>query len=176
MHKPLRHPGAPWSATSPILAPPTEVDVSSTVLALRTLGTFNFDGNPLLQFVRRCADHFLTSEQAEVRLEAVRTCSRLLRLALNQPGPTVTNTVSAVLGKLLVVGITDTDPDVRISVLASLDDTFDIHLAQVGMLHNASICQELDFISNQYRIFKKSISSVSPCPRGKYPDRFPRGD
>ncbi|XP_034935910.1 serine/threonine-protein kinase mTOR [Chelonus insularis] len=136
MHKPLRHPGAPWTATSPILAtlPNEPMDVPSTVLALRTLGTFNFDGNPLLQFVRRCADHFLTSEQSEVRLEAVRTCSRLLRLALSQPGPTVTNTVSSVLGKLLVVGITDTDPDVRISVLASLDDTFDIHLAQAESL------------------------------------------
>lgn len=134
MHKPLRHPGAPWSASSPILAPATEADVPSTVLALRTLGTFNFDGNPLLQFVRRCADHFLTSEQSQVRLEAVRTCSRLLRLALSQPGPTVTNTVTAVLGKLLVVGITDTDSDVRYWVLASLDKSFDIHLAQAESL------------------------------------------
>ncbi|KOX79033.1 Serine/threonine-protein kinase mTOR [Melipona quadrifasciata] len=91
-------------------------------------------GHAVKQFVRRCADHFLTSEQAEVRLEAVRTCSRLLRLALNQPGPTVTNTVSTVLGKLLVVGITDTDPDVRLWVLASLDDSFDIHLAQAENL------------------------------------------
>ncbi|XP_076166943.1 serine/threonine-protein kinase Tor isoform X1 [Ptiloglossa arizonensis] len=134
MQKPLRHPGAPWTATSPISAPPTEVDIPSTVLALKTLGTFNFDGNPLLQFVKRCADHFLTFEQAEVRLEAVRTCSRLLRLALNQPGRTVTNTVSTVLGKLVVVGITDTDPDVRLWVLASLDDSFDIHLAQAENL------------------------------------------
>ncbi|XP_046427062.1 serine/threonine-protein kinase mTOR [Neodiprion fabricii] len=134
MHKPLRHPGAPWSATSPISAPTAEADLPSTVLALKTLGTFNFDGNPLLQFVRRCADHFLTSEQSQVRLEAVKTCSRLLRLALNQPGPTVTNTVSTVLGKLLVVGITDTDPDVRLCVLASLDKSFDIHLAQAESL------------------------------------------
>ncbi|XP_012282445.1 serine/threonine-protein kinase mTOR isoform X2 [Orussus abietinus] len=138
MNKPLRHPGAPWSAstaaTGQIISQPTEVDVPSTVLALRTLGTFNFDGNPLLQFVRRCADHFLTSEEAEVRLEAVRTCSRLLRLALNQPGPTVTNTVSTVVGKLLVVGITDTDPDVRFWVMASLDESFDIHLAQAESL------------------------------------------
>lgn len=132
MNKPLRHPGAPKTATSPMLQ--TEVDVPSTVLALRTLGTFNFDGNPLLQFVKRCADHFLTSEHAEVRLEAVKTCSRLLRLALNQPGPTVTNTVSDVLTKLLIVCNTDTDPDVRFWVLASLDDSFDIHLAQAESL------------------------------------------
>ncbi|XP_066601544.1 serine/threonine-protein kinase mTOR [Prorops nasuta] len=134
MQKPLRHPGAPWSTASPISSTSYEIDVPSTVLALKTLGTFNFDGNPLLQFVRRCAEHFLTCEQAEIRLEAVRTCSRLLRLALSQPGPTVTNTVSTVLEKLLVVGITDTDPDVRFWVLASLDDTFDIHLAQAENL------------------------------------------
>jgi len=131
MQKPLRHPGAPWTATSPSS---TGDDVSSTVLALKTLGTFNFDNNPLLQFVKRCADHFLTSEQAEVRLEAVKTCSRLLRLTLNQSGPTVTTTVSTVLGKLLVVGITDTDPDVRLWVLASLDDSFDVQLAQAENL------------------------------------------
>ncbi|KAL7287805.1 hypothetical protein TKK_0018180 [Trichogramma kaykai] len=134
MYKPLRHPGAPWTATSPVSMPPTEIDVAATVLGLRTLGTFNFDGNPLLQFVRRCADYFLTWEEPEVRLEAVKTCSRLLRLALNQPGPTVTNTVSTVLGKLLVVGISDTDPDVRYWVLGSLDETFDIHLAQAESL------------------------------------------
>ena len=71
-----------------------------------------FVGHSLLQFVRRCADHFLTSEQQEVRLEAVRTCSRLLRLALHgttsRHSETVTTTVADVLGKLLVVGITDT--------------------------------------------------------------------
>ncbi|KMQ92782.1 serine threonine-protein kinase mtor [Lasius niger] len=112
MQKPLRHPGAPWTVTSPNS---TADDVSSTVLALKTLGTFNFDNNPLLQFVKRCADHFLTSEQAE-------------------SGPTVITTVSTVLGKLLVVGITDTDPDVRLWVLASLDDSFDVQLAQAENL------------------------------------------
>lgn len=134
MYKPLRHPGAPWTPSSPVSVPPAEIDVASTVLGLRTLGTFNFDGNPLLQFVRQCAEYFLTSEEPEVRLEAVKTCSRLLRLALGQPGPTVTNTVSNVLGKLLIVGITDTDPDVRFWVLASLDEPFDIHLAQAESL------------------------------------------
>jgi len=35
---------------------------------------------------------------------------------------------------LLVVGITDTDPDVRLWVLASLDDSFDVQLAQAENL------------------------------------------
>jgi hypothetical protein len=51
-----------------------------------------------------------------VRLEAVRTCSRLLRLALqgatSRHSDTVTSTVADVLGKLLVVGITDTGENV----------------------------------------------------------------
>jgi len=61
--------------------------------------------------VRRCADYFLTSEQQEVRLEAVRTCCRLLRLALqgcaDRSTDTVGSTVSDVLSKLLMVGMTD---------------------------------------------------------------------
>lgn len=66
----------------------------------------------MLQFVRRCADHFLTSEQQEIRLETVRTCSRLLKLALEscgkRPTDTLKDTVAEVIRKLLIVGITDT--------------------------------------------------------------------
>jgi FKBP12-rapamycin complex-associated protein len=58
MHKPLRHPGMPRhlmppSASSAVtslsshgLGQETQ-DVSSIVLALRTLGSFNFDGSAL---------------------------------------------------------------------------------------------------------------------------------
>ncbi|XP_075220340.1 serine/threonine-protein kinase Tor [Lycorma delicatula] len=141
MQKQLRHPGMPLhlpvlpnlAGQSPL--PGDCQDVTSIVLALRTLGSFNFDGHSLLQFVKRCADHFLTSEQQEVRLEAVRTCSRLLRLAVeSRTSQTVTSTVADVLGKLLVVGITDTDADVRYWVMASLDESFDQHLAQAENL------------------------------------------
>ncbi|KAK6628142.1 hypothetical protein RUM43_001953 [Polyplax serrata] len=134
MHKPLRHPGTPRHA---LLGPsPPQMfsdpqDIASTTLALRTLGSFNFEGHSMLQFVRRCADHFLTSDQQEVRLETVRTCSRLLRLALQgRRSETVNATVADVLSKLLTVGITDTDPEVRYWVLESLDSSFDQHLAQ----------------------------------------------
>lgn len=142
MHKPLRHPGMPRHLNTNVITI-TNIsdthDVSSIVLALRTLGTFNFDGQSLLQFVRRCADHFLVNEQQEIRLEAVRTCSRLLRLAIQgtaitNQSVTVTSTVADVLGKLLIVGMTDTNSDVRFSVLASLDDIFDMHLAQAESL------------------------------------------
>lgn len=114
-------------------------DVQTIVLALKTLGTFNFDGQSLLEFVQRCSDYFVASEQQEIRLEAVQTCSRLLKIALQADDVSEESTVSAtlketiahVLERLLVVGITDVDPNVRLRVLRSLDDSsFDDHLAQ----------------------------------------------
>ena len=134
MQQPFRHPGTPKhlvSQTSPGLEVP---DSQSVVLALKTLGSFDFEGHSLLQFVRHCADTYLHSEEKEIRLEAVRTCSSLLRSALlgaaGKKSPTVMSTINEVLAKLLIVGITDTEPDVRFSVLDCLNDCFDFHLAQ----------------------------------------------
>ncbi|XP_014254034.1 serine/threonine-protein kinase mTOR [Cimex lectularius] len=138
MNTELRHPGQPLSVTGSVTPAPVPHDVSSVVLALRTLGTFNFDGHSLLQFVKKCSEDLLYNEQQEIRLEAVCTCVRLLKLAIEstsaKPSPTVTQTVSDVLSKLLDVAITDVDADVRYWVLASLDNTFDLHLGQAESL------------------------------------------
>ena len=155
MQQPFRHPGTPKhlivAATGGgggtggggsgagggqlMLEPP---DSQSVVLGLRTLGSFDFEGHSLLQFVRHCADTYLHSEEKEIRLEAVRTCSALLRSALlglaGKKSPTVVSTINEVLAKLLIVGITDGDADVRLSVLESLNDCFDFHLAQAENL------------------------------------------
>ena len=62
---------------------PEGSDVTSTTLALQTLGGFDFEGHSLTQFVRHCAEQFLASEHKDIRMEAVRTCSRLLTPSLN---------------------------------------------------------------------------------------------
>ncbi|XP_057312523.1 serine/threonine-protein kinase mTOR-like [Hydractinia symbiolongicarpus] len=151
MHRPLRHPGVPKSA---MIAPTpsgsshfsfTDDDVSMTTLALRTLGTFDFEGNTLTRFISHCADNFLSSEHKDIRIEAVRTCSYLLTPTLHPmvvPNAQVNypisssgqQVVSEVLSKLLTVGITDPDPDIRFCVLSSLDTKFDAHLAQAENL------------------------------------------
>ncbi|XP_015759867.1 PREDICTED: serine/threonine-protein kinase mTOR-like [Acropora digitifera] len=127
MQKPPRHPGAPrgsaptlsQSASSHALS--DSLDVTSTVLALRTLGTFDFEGHLLAHgnLVRHCADTFLASEFKDIRMEAVRTCSRLLSPSLHPmvvPNAGIhhaaisvssTQVVSEVLSKMLMVGITD---------------------------------------------------------------------
>ncbi|XP_050539572.1 serine/threonine-protein kinase mTOR [Daktulosphaira vitifoliae] len=123
------------SIASSVLEPQ---NIASVVLALRTLGNFNFEGHSLLQFLRRCAEHYLGSEQQEVRVEAVRTCSRLLRLAIESPqsksSHTVRYTITTVIKQILVVGVSDTDPDVRYTVFENLDRSFDFYLAQVHNL------------------------------------------
>lgn len=110
-------------------------DVQTIVLALKTLGTFNFEGHSLLQFVQRCADHFLANEHQEIRLESVQTCTRLLKIAIQASeadglSDTLKETVSHVLDRLLIVGITDVDASVRLRVLRSLEETFDVQLAE----------------------------------------------
>lgn len=71
-------------------------------------------GHSLTQFVRHCADHFLNSEHKEIRMEAARTCSRLLTPSVHLisghahvVSQTAVQVVADVLSKLLVVGITD---------------------------------------------------------------------
>lgn len=68
-------------------------------------GTFDFEGQRLLPFVQRCANYFLIHEVMEIRLEAVKTTSRLLRHAIKSatksPSDTVSRTVADVLQKLL---------------------------------------------------------------------------
>lgn len=145
MNKPLSHPGIPKNLeqiSNSSVAIESQ-DVSSIVLALRTLGSFDFEGHSLLPFVKYCANNFLQSEQQEIRLEAVRTCSCLLAISiqsdLTRQSNMVKSTVAHVLSKLLVVGITDTDCDVRYWVLASLDETFDSYLAQIENLSSLFI-------------------------------------
>lgn len=52
MHKPLRHPGMPKGLAHQLASPsltniPEASDVGSITLALRTLGSFEFEGNVL---------------------------------------------------------------------------------------------------------------------------------
>jgi len=57
--------------------------VSTALLLLSSVTVWRLgSGYPLSQFVTYCADHYLSSEHKEVRLEAVKTCSHLLTPSL----------------------------------------------------------------------------------------------
>lgn len=139
MSKPLPQVGTPkhnlTAQFTSLTTTDTQPDVATIVLALKTLGTFNFGVFDLLEFVQRCADYFLQHEQQEIRLEAVETCSRLLKITIHQDDDTQSlDMVNHCLNQLLNVGIIDLDPNVRLRVLKSLDETFDNQLAQPGSL------------------------------------------
>ena len=65
-------------------------DVTGIVLALHTLGSFDFEGHSLTQFVRHCADCYLSHDFKDIRIEAVRTCSQLLNPSLTVSVKTLT--------------------------------------------------------------------------------------
>ncbi|XP_050347704.1 serine/threonine-protein kinase mTOR [Nymphalis io] len=140
-NKPFLHPGVPRNLEQQSnMSLMIELqDTANIVLALRTLGTFQFEGqHSLLTFVRRCADHFLQSEQQEIRVEAVKTSAKLLAVAtartVKTPSRTLTMLTAEVVGKMLVVSVTDPDYEVRYWVLESLTEIFDTHLAQIENL------------------------------------------
>lgn len=110
-------------------------DANKLVLALRTLGSFDFEwNNTLISFIRRCTDYYLQSEQHDIRMEAVKTSARLLTKAVERCSQTYSRTLNLVidesLGKLLSIGRSDFDHEVRYRVLEIFTNPiFDRYLA-----------------------------------------------
>ncbi|XP_015781821.1 serine/threonine-protein kinase mTOR [Tetranychus urticae] len=175
MQKPYRHPGAPkrFQLTSNSFPPPYNLsdgsDISSIILGLKILGTFDFQSKSLMQFARHCADNYLTSDFTEIRLEAVKTCCHLLSPALHkitqQYSPSLMVTIQDVLSKLLIAAVTDLDPQVRYSILSLLDERFDGHLAQAENLSALFIClnDEIFEISELTLCTIGRLSSLNPA-------------
>nr|CDS34112.1 FKBP12 rapamycin complex associated protein [Hymenolepis microstoma] len=123
--------------------PPT--DSQLVTVALKTLGNFDFEGYKLASFVRHTAQNFISINSCgvrEIRLEGVRTCLRLMLPLINSadhvPGQMQKelDAVSEVLAKLLIVGISDPDSEVRKCVFSMLDSQFDNLLAQSRHLNS----------------------------------------
>lgn len=145
-------------------------NASNLLLALHTLGNIDFEWhNSVISFIRRCVDHYLHSEQQDIRLEAIRTTSKLLLKAIERATITQSNSlfdvVDEALSKLLVVGVTDFDHEVRYRVFETLDDLFDPYLAQVEHLSSIFIAindEQLDVRELAICTFGR-LSSLNPA-------------
>ncbi|KAJ3221904.1 phosphatidylinositol kinase- protein kinase tor1, partial [Clydaea vesicula] len=86
----------------------------------------------LNELVKSCALQYLANVNPEIRKAAAITSSQLLAKdpVCFQASNNSMQIVSEILNKLLVVGISDLDPNIRFVVLSSLDERFDHHLAQ----------------------------------------------
>jgi len=111
---------------------PTEHKDSEITLALRTLGTFDFSGHILNEFVRDVTLRYATNDNPEIRKAAAMTCCQLFMQdpILHQTSNNAIRVVSEVVDELLKVAVGDPEPDIRKTVLNSLDRKFDRHLAK----------------------------------------------
>ncbi|KAI0408502.1 TOR kinase [Xylaria palmicola] len=101
-------------------------------LALNTLGSFDFSGHILNEFVRDVAIKYVEDDDPEIREAAALTCCQLYVRdpIVNQTSRHALQVVGDVIGKLLTVGVSDPQPNIRRTVLAALDERFDPHLAK----------------------------------------------
>jgi serine/threonine-protein kinase mTOR len=101
-------------------------------LALNTLGSFDFSGHVLNEFVRDVAIKYVEDESPEIREAAALTCCQLYVRdpIVNQTSHHAIQVVSDVIEKLLTVGVADPVPEIRRTVLAALDERFDRHLGK----------------------------------------------
>ncbi|KAK8146497.1 phosphatidylinositol kinase- protein kinase tor1 [Beauveria asiatica] len=101
-------------------------------LALNTLGSFDFTGHILNEFVRDVAIKYVEDEDPEIRAAAALTCCQLYVRdpIVNQTSYHALQVVGDVIEKLLTVGISDPEPTIRLTVLGALDERFDRHLAK----------------------------------------------
>lgn len=135
---PFRPLGCPENRLPPVPSfakdfTPHELHTDAEVaLALHTLGSFDFSGHILNEFVRDVAIRYVENENPEIRKASALTCCQLFvhDPIINQTSSHSIQVVGEVIDKLLTVGVGDPDPEIRRTVLLSLDRKFDRHLAK----------------------------------------------
>ena len=107
-------------------------DVDYYVLNLNTLGSFDFTGYNLNEFVRDFVVGYLDDDIPEIRKSAALTCCNILvKDPQNFFATSRTSAIVAeVLSKLLSVAIADPESDLRRAVLQAMDPRFDRYLSQ----------------------------------------------
>lgn len=111
---------------------PSEHKDPEIALALTTLGTFDFSGHILNEFVRDVTIRYADHESDEIRRAAALTCCQLFMRdpILHQTSHHAIEVVGEVVDKLLTVAVGDPDAEIRKTVLDALDSKFDRHLAR----------------------------------------------
>ncbi|KAI6023936.1 hypothetical protein PISMIDRAFT_679672 [Pisolithus microcarpus 441] len=124
-------------------------------LALSTLGSFDFSGHVLNEFVRGAALPYLDDDNPDVRRAAALACCRVFVKdpICYQASSHAIEIISDVLDKLLTVGIADPEPSIRLTVLSSLHERFDKHLAQAENVRSI-------FIALNDEIFENRVTAV----------------
>lgn len=111
-----------------------------TILALEMLGRFDFNYKQIIQFFIYNIHNYLLSDQTEIRLQAVKTCFKLLAPLLKQfendmnSSITLINLIQKVLNQLLLIGTTNSNAEIRYVTLSQLNTNYDKFLTQPNHL------------------------------------------
>jgi FKBP12-rapamycin complex-associated protein len=130
--EPYNHPGS-VKFQSKVVHPNMDANSDSVIiLALDTLGSFDFSDHMLFDIVRKCSILYLDHANPLIRREAALSVSKLLAKddIIVQSSNHAMQITSDILERLLDVGVTDPELEIRECVLAFLDDRFDYHLSQ----------------------------------------------
>ncbi|OBZ74140.1 Phosphatidylinositol 3-kinase tor2 [Grifola frondosa] len=108
-------------------------------------------GHVLNEFVRNCALPFLDDDHPDVRRAAALTCCRLfIRDPIcYQASNHSIEIISDVIDKLITVAIADPDASIRQTVLSSLHERFDKHLAQAENVRSLFIAVNDEVFENR---------------------------
>ncbi|KAK4993720.1 phosphatidylinositol kinase-related protein kinase tor1 [Elasticomyces elasticus] len=119
--------------------------------ALHTLGSFDFSGHILNQFVRDVALRYVEDDNPEIRKAAALTCCQLFIRdpIVYQTSKNALAVVSDVIEKLLTVSVADPDPDIRCTVLSSLDQRFDRHLGKAENIRTLFLALNDEVFANR---------------------------
>lgn len=140
-------------------APAAHVQQSSiplTRLALKTLGTFNFESHEieLNEIVMDMALGYLDNQDVTLRQQAASTCLAVLLRGPAQAQETLlleqdaemsdqeSSMVFVILHRLLTVGVVDPAPEIRLAVLQLLHERFDPFLIHAGCMR--ALCVTLN--------------------------------
>lgn len=125
-------------------------------LALHTLGSFDFTGHVLNEFVRDVAIRYVEADNPEIRKRAALTCCQLFVKdpIVHQTSTHATKVVGDIIERLLTVGVGDVDPDIRWAVLQALDARFDRHLGKADNVRTL-------FLANNDEVFHIRLAAMT---------------
>lgn len=124
----------------------SSTDNQVSILALEMLGRFEFNYKQIIQYFSYNIHNYLLSDQAEIRLQTVKTCFKLLGPLLKQfenglnSSVTLINLIQKVLNQLLLIGTTNSNAEIRYVTLSMLNSNYDKFLTQPNHLKRLFIC------------------------------------
>ena len=123
---PLPHFAREWQQNGIVHGDP------EVALALDTLGSFDFRGHTLNEFVRDVALGYVKNYSPQIRKAAALTCCQIYVQdpIIKQTSYHAIGVVRSVVSQLLNTATADPVPDIRRTVMHALDTKFDRHLAE----------------------------------------------